>query len=60
MVRGSANTGAPELSRHVDLSIAIRAPILPQRLAGQDLFRWLTRPGTCERGSRREVLPRSR
>ena len=29
----------------MDLSIATRAPILPQRLAGKDLFWWLTRFG---------------
>lgn len=50
LVVGGGNSGfqiAEELAatRQVDLSIATRAPILPQRLAGQDLFWWLTRLG---------------
>ena len=32
-------------TRQVDLSIATKAPVLPQRLAGKDLFWWLTRLG---------------
>jgi putative flavoprotein involved in K+ transport len=32
-------------TRQVDLSIATRYPMLPQRLGGQDLFWWLTRLG---------------
>jgi putative flavoprotein involved in K+ transport len=32
-------------TRTVDLSIATRYPTLPQRLAGRDLFWWLTRMG---------------
>jgi putative flavoprotein involved in K+ transport len=32
-------------SRHVDLSIGTRYPMLPQRLAGRDLFWWLSRLG---------------
>jgi putative flavoprotein involved in K+ transport len=50
LVVGGGNSGfqiAEELAatRQVDLSIATRAPLLPQRLAGQDLFWWLTRLG---------------
>ena len=50
LVVGGGNSGfqiAEELAatRQVDLSIATRAPILPQRLAGKDLFWWLTRLG---------------
>jgi putative flavoprotein involved in K+ transport len=48
LIVGGGNSGfqiAEELAatRQVDLSIATRAPILPQRLAGKDLFWWLTR-----------------
>jgi putative flavoprotein involved in K+ transport len=48
LVVGGGNSGfqiAEELAagRQVDLSIATKAPMLPQRLAGQDLFWWLTR-----------------
>jgi putative flavoprotein involved in K+ transport len=49
LVVGGGNSGfqiAEELAaagRQVDLSIATRQPVLPQRLAGQDLFWWLTR-----------------
>jgi putative flavoprotein involved in K+ transport len=48
LVVGGGNSGfqiAEELAatRRVDLSIATRAPMLPQRLAGKDLFWWLTR-----------------
>jgi putative flavoprotein involved in K+ transport len=32
-------------ARHVDLSNGTRNPMLPQRLAGRDLFWWLTRLG---------------
>jgi putative flavoprotein involved in K+ transport len=50
LVVGGGNSGfqiAEELAatRQVDLSIATRAPVLPQRLAGKDLFWWLTRSG---------------
>jgi len=50
LVVGGGNSGfqiAEELAatRQVDLSIATRAPLLPQRLAGQDRFWWLTRLG---------------
>jgi putative flavoprotein involved in K+ transport len=50
LVVGGGNSGfqiAEELAatRPVDLSIATRAPMLPQRLAGKDLFWWLTRLG---------------
>jgi putative flavoprotein involved in K+ transport len=50
LVVGGGNSGfqiAEELAatRQVDLSIATKAPILPQRLAGRDLFWWLTRLG---------------
>jgi putative flavoprotein involved in K+ transport len=51
LVAGGGNSGfqiAEELAsagRQVDLSIATRAPMLPQRLAGRDLFWWLTRLG---------------
>ncbi|HEX5497332.1 MAG TPA: NAD(P)-binding domain-containing protein, partial [Mycobacteriales bacterium] len=50
LVVGGGNSGfqiAEELAatRQVDLSVATRAPVLPQRLAGQDLFWWLTRIG---------------
>jgi hypothetical protein len=32
-------------TRQVVLAIATKAPVLPQRLAGKDLFWWLTRLG---------------
>jgi putative flavoprotein involved in K+ transport len=49
LVVGGGNSGfqiAEELAaagREVSLSIATKAPMLPQRFAGQDLFWWLTR-----------------
>jgi putative flavoprotein involved in K+ transport len=49
LVVGGGNSGfqiAEELAaagRQVDLSIATKQPALPQRLAGKDLFWWLTR-----------------
>ena len=48
LVVGGGNSGfqiAEELAatRQVDLSIAATYPMLPQRLAGRDLFWWLTR-----------------
>jgi putative flavoprotein involved in K+ transport len=48
LVVGGGNSGfqiAEELAatRRVELSIATRAPMLPQRLASKDLFWWLTR-----------------
>ena len=50
LVIGGGNSGfqiAEELAatRHVDLSIGAKAPMLPQRLAGKDLFWWLTHLG---------------
>jgi putative flavoprotein involved in K+ transport len=50
LVVGGGNSGfqiAEELAatRPVDLSIATRAPVLPQHLGGRDLFWWLTRLG---------------
>ena len=50
LVVGGGNSGfqiAEELAatRQVDLSVATRAPVLPQRRAGKDLFWWLTRLG---------------
>jgi putative flavoprotein involved in K+ transport len=51
LVVGGGNSGfqiAEELAaagRQVDLSIATKMPVLPQRLAGKDLFWWLTRLG---------------
>jgi putative flavoprotein involved in K+ transport len=51
LVVGGGNSGfqiAEELAaagRRVDLSIATKLPVLPQRLAGKDLFWWLTRLG---------------
>jgi putative flavoprotein involved in K+ transport len=50
LVVGGGNSGfqiAEELAatRTVDLSIATTYPMLPQRLAGRDLFWWLTRLG---------------
>jgi putative flavoprotein involved in K+ transport len=48
LVVGGGNSGfqiAEELARagrRVDLSIGTRLPVLPQRLAGKDLFWWLT------------------
>jgi putative flavoprotein involved in K+ transport len=50
VVVGGGNSGfqiAEELAatRTVDLSIATRYPMLPQRLGGRDLFWWLTRLG---------------
>ena len=48
LVVGGGNSGfqiAEELAatRRADLSIATRAPMLPQRLVGKDLFWWLNR-----------------
>ena len=51
LVVGGGNSGfqiAEELAaagRRADLSVATKAPMLPQRLAGKDLFWWLTRLG---------------
>src|SRR6185437_8865717 len=51
LIVGGGNSGfqiAEELAtagRRVDLSIATKLPGLPQRLAGKDLFWWLTRLG---------------
>ncbi len=51
LVVGGGNSGfqiAEELARagrRVDLSIGTRLPMLPQRLAGKDLFWWLTQLG---------------
>ena len=70
LVVGGGNSGfqiAEELAatRQVDLSIGERAPMLPQRLAGRDLFWWLTRLGLLRvtvdsrlgrRTSRREFI----
>jgi putative flavoprotein involved in K+ transport len=70
LVVGGGNSGfqiAEELaaSRQVDLSIAIKYPMLPQRLGGRDLFWWLTRLGLLrvtvssrlgQRMSRREFV----
>jgi putative flavoprotein involved in K+ transport len=70
LVVGGGNSGfqiAEELAatRRVDLSIATKDPMLPQRLAGRDLFWWLTRMGVMRvsagsrlgrRASRREFI----
>jgi putative flavoprotein involved in K+ transport len=70
LVVGGGNSGfqiAEELAatRTVDLSIATRYPMLAQRLAGRDLFWWLTRLGVMRvtagsrlgrRASRREFI----
>jgi putative flavoprotein involved in K+ transport len=70
LVVGGGNSGfqiAEELAatRQVDLSVAERVPMLPQRLAGRDLFWWLTRLGVLRvtvdsrlgrRASRREFI----
>jgi len=70
LVVGGGNSGfqiAEELAatRRVELSIGERAPMLPQRLAGKDLFWWLTRLGLLrvpvdsrlgQRASRREFI----
>ena len=54
LVVGGGNSGfqiAEELAaagRHVDLSIGTKMPVLPQRLAGKDLFWWLTRLGLLQ------------
>jgi putative flavoprotein involved in K+ transport len=50
LVVGGGNSGfqiAEELAAtcRVDLSIGAKAPVLPQRLAGKDLFWWLTHLG---------------
>jgi putative flavoprotein involved in K+ transport len=50
LVAGGGNSGfqiAEELAatRQVDLSIATKYPMLPQRFLGRDLFWWLTRLG---------------
>jgi putative flavoprotein involved in K+ transport len=70
LVVGGGNSGfqiAEELAatRQVDLSIAAKYPMLPQRPAGRDLFWWLTRLGLMRvtvgsrvgrRASRREFI----
>ena len=70
LVVGGGNSGfqiAEELAatRQVDLSIGERSLMLPQRLAGRDLFWWLTRLGLLRvtvdsrlgrRASRREFI----
>jgi putative flavoprotein involved in K+ transport len=70
LVVGGGNSGfqiAEELAatRTVDLSIATKYPMLPQRLAGRDLFWWLSRLGLLRvtvtsrvgrRMSRRDVV----
>ena len=70
LVVGGGNSGfqiAEELAatRTVDLSIATKYPMLPQRRAGRDLFWWLTRLGLLrvtvdsrvgQRMSRREFI----
>jgi len=70
LVVGGGNSGfqiAEELaaSRQVDLSIGTKAPVLPQRLGGRDLFWWLTQLGVMRvsvdsrlgrRASRREFI----
>jgi putative flavoprotein involved in K+ transport len=70
LVVGGGNSGfqiAEELAatRQVDLSVAERVPMLPQRLAGRDLFWWLERLGVLRvtvdsrlgrRVSRREFI----
>jgi putative flavoprotein involved in K+ transport len=70
LVVGGGNSGfqiAEELAatRQVDLSIATKYPMLPQRRAGRDLFWWLTRLGLMRvtvdsrvgrRASRREFV----
>jgi putative flavoprotein involved in K+ transport len=70
LVVGGGNSGfqiAEELAatRTVDLSTAAKAPMLPQRLGGRDLFWWLTRLGVMRvtvdsrlgrRASRREFI----
>jgi putative flavoprotein involved in K+ transport len=50
LVVGGGNSGfqiADELqkTRKVDLSVARRMPLLPQRVLGRDIFWWLTRTG---------------
>jgi putative flavoprotein involved in K+ transport len=70
LVVGGGNSGfqiAEELaaSRQVDLSVGAKNAMLPQRLAGRDLFWWLTRLGVMRvsvdsrvgrRASRREFI----
>jgi putative flavoprotein involved in K+ transport len=70
LVVGGGNSGfqiAEELAatRQLDLAVAERVPMLPQRLAGKDLFWWLTRLGLLRvtvasrlgrRASRREFI----
>ena len=63
LVVGGGNSGlqiAEELAatRQVDLSIASRAPMLPQRLAGKDLFWWLTRLGLMRVTAESRLGPR--
>jgi putative flavoprotein involved in K+ transport len=68
LVVGGGNSGfqiAEELAeagRQTDLSISTKAPVLPQRLAGKDLFWWLTRLGlmrvTAESGLGRRLSSR--
>jgi putative flavoprotein involved in K+ transport len=70
LVVGGGNSGfqiAEELAatRQINLSIATKYPMLPQRLAGRDLFWWLTRLGVMRvtassrlgrRASKREFI----
>src|SRR4029077_490801 len=69
LVVGGGHSGfqiAEELAaagRRVDLSIATKQPVLPQRLAGKDLFWWLTHlglmrgPAASRRGRRLRARP---
>jgi putative flavoprotein involved in K+ transport len=50
LIVGAANSGlqiAAELARHCEVTVAVgsRSPELPQRIAGHDLFFWLSRTG---------------
>jgi len=65
LVVGGGNSGfqiAEELAatRQVDLSISTKAPVLPQRWAGKDLFWWLTRIGLTRVTTRSRVGRRLR
>ena len=65
LVVGGANSGlqiAAELvdSREVVLAAGTNPPAVPQRLLGQDLFWWLTRPGLMDVGINSRLAQRMR
>lgn len=65
LVVGGANSGrqiAEELARthEVVLSASTNPPVVPQRIAGRDLFWWLTRLGLMDKGPESRIARRMR